>query len=52
MIQSLILRSMLFALVCGILGYMLFVIITFLIAMCMVFAFIFDVLSRGGVPFG
>lgn len=52
MIQSLILRSILIALACGIIGYILFVIIMFLIACTMVFAVIFDVIARGGVPFG
>jgi hypothetical protein len=52
MIPSLMLRGALFALVLGIIGYMLFFVITFLIAFCMVCVFIIEVLSQGGVPFG
>jgi hypothetical protein len=45
---SLILRSALFALMCGIIGYMLFVIIMWFIALGQVGAWVFTLVAGGG----
>jgi hypothetical protein len=49
---ALMLRSALFALVCGIVGYMLYVLIMWAIAVCMIGAWVFTLVAGGGASGG
>ncbi len=46
---SLMLRAALFALICGIITYMLYVLIMWAIAVCMIGAWVFTLAAGGGV---
>lgn len=48
MIISPVLRAILFALVCGVIAYMLFVIVTWFIALGMIGAWVFTLVAGGG----
>jgi hypothetical protein len=52
MITGLMLRAIAFSMICGIIGYILFVLVVWFIAVIQIGVWVFDVISKGGVLIG